>query len=133
MSRSSDPGEDIRMASALKAGCGLLAALLLVAVPAPVSAAPPEGTVLATGGPTAIDGSYIVVLKENTDRAALAARFGGTVTRTYRHALNGFEGRLSARAARRLAADPTVASVTQNHTVSIMDTQAPTPSWGLDR
>jgi subtilisin family serine protease/subtilisin-like proprotein convertase family protein len=121
------------MASALKVGSGLVAALALLAVPAPVSAAPPEGTVLATGGPTAIDNSYIVVLKQNTDRATLAARFDGTVTRTYRHALHGFEATLTDKAARRLAADPNVASVTQNHTVSITDTQTPTTSWGLDR
>src|SRR5690606_26736130 len=34
---------------------------------------------------------------------------------------------------RRLAADPRVASVTQNHTVTAADIQTPAPSWGLDR
>ncbi|GIJ48411.1 hypothetical protein Val02_52970 [Virgisporangium aliadipatigenens] len=118
------------MASARKAL--LLGALLALAVPAPAPAAPPEGTVLAAGGPTAIGGSYIVVLHEKAT-AAVAAAYGGTVTRTYRHALHGFEAELSESAAKRLAADPAVVSVTQNHTVSTVDVQAPVPSWGLDR
>jgi subtilisin family serine protease len=63
----------------------------------------------------------------------LARRFGGTVGHTYRHALRGFEVRLSEAAARQLAADPSVRYVEQNHTVRALGTQSPTPSWGLDR
>jgi subtilisin family serine protease/subtilisin-like proprotein convertase family protein len=98
-----------------------------------------EGAVAAVGGPTAIAGSYIVVLEDVASDAvvrtasALAGRSGGGVVRTYRHALKGFEATLTERAARRLAADPAVASVTQNHVVTASDVQAPTPSWGLDR
>ena len=33
----------------------------------------------------------------------------------------------------RIAADPAVAFVEQNHTVTILDTQPNPPSWGLDR
>ncbi|GIJ48269.1 hypothetical protein Val02_51550 [Virgisporangium aliadipatigenens] len=122
---------------------GLFATLLLLGTATPAAAAPPEGTVDALGGPTAVADSYIVVLKDtavprdaaDVDRAAhsLAATYGGGVARTYRHALRGFEARITERAAKRLAADPTVASVTQNHTVRADDTQSPTPSWGLDR
>ncbi|WP_232323520.1 S8 family serine peptidase [Catenuloplanes japonicus] len=115
--------------------------LLGLGLAAPASAAPvaDEGTVLAAGGPTAIEDSYIVVLKDVAVDAvpatarSLAARQSGGVVRTYQHAVTGFEAHLTARAARRLAADPAVASVTQNHTVTASDVQSPTPSWGLDR
>ncbi|WP_368050636.1 S8 family serine peptidase [Micromonospora sp. C28SCA-DRY-2] len=104
-------------------------------------AAPAEGQILSAGGATAVTDSYIVVLKDTavaaagvTDKArGLANKHGGTVARTYRHALRGFEARLTERAARRLAADPAVRYVEQNHTVTIAGTQTPTPSWGLDR
>ncbi|MFV2085754.1 S8 family serine peptidase [Micromonospora sp. LOL_021] len=126
----------------------LVATTLLALVPAaPAVAGAPEATVHAVGGPTAVADSYIVVLAGSAvatdatnatnavDRTArsLAGRYGGDVARVYRHALRGFEVHLSPRQARRLAADPRVASVTQNHTVTAADVQTPTPSWGLDR
>lgn len=129
----------------LRIGPLVAAALLALSPSAPAVAAPPEGTVHALGGPTAIADSYIVVLKDSlkdssageeaVDRTArtLADRHGGRIAQVYRHALSGFEVRLSLRQARRLAADPRVASVTQNHTVSAADIQTPAPSWGLDR
>ena len=115
--------------------------LLAVGIAGPSSAAPPEGTVLGTGGPDAIADSYIVFLKDSAVAAdavpgtarSLAGRLGGEVVRTYQHAVRGFEATLTAQAARRLAADPAVSSVTQNHTVTGSDVQSPTPSWGLDR
>ncbi|GAB7046924.1 S8 family peptidase [Catenuloplanes indicus] len=118
-----------------------VATLLAVGASAPATAAEPEGTVLGTGTPQSIAGSYIVFLKDAAVAAdavpgtadALAGRHGGTVVRTYRHAIRGFEARLTERAARRLAANPVVASVTQNATVTGSDVQSPTPSWGLDR
>jgi subtilisin family serine protease len=64
---------------------------------------------------------------------SLAAQHGASVARTYQHALRGFEAHMSEASARKLAADPSVRYVTQNHTVQISGTQAPTPSWGLDR
>lgn len=122
----------------------LVVAALLALVLAPAgtaAAAEPEGTVHAAGSPNAIAGSYIVTLKDAAvaahavERTAstLASRHGGGVGLVYRHALRGFEARLSERGARRLAAHPAVASVTQNQTVSVAGTQSPTPSWGLDR
>ncbi|ROO51187.1 subtilisin family serine protease [Micromonospora sp. Llam0] len=137
----------------------LVATALLALVPAaPAVAAVPEATVHAVGGPTAVDDSYIVVLADSAaatdavhatdagtatdaatvsavDRTArsLADRYRGDVARVYRHALRGFEVHLSPRQARRLAADPRVASVTQNHTITAADIQTPVPSWGLDR
>nr|WP_234361509.1 S8 family serine peptidase [Plantactinospora sp. BB1] len=116
------------------------AGLLGTAV-APAAAAPADGTIRHAGGATAVADSYLVVLEEAsvsadsvTGRAGvLAARAGGKVARTYRHALRGFEFTGSAEAARRLATDPSVAYVEQNHRVRLTGTQTPTPSWGLDR
>ncbi|MBQ0980001.1 MULTISPECIES: S8 family peptidase [Micromonospora] len=118
-----------------------VAAATMLAVGAPALAAEPTGAVRAAGGPTAVPDSYIVVLKDSAvarDRVGdtakrLSGRHGGTVARTYGAALRGFEVKVSASAAARIAADPAVAYVEQNHTVSISGTQANPPSWGLDR
>jgi subtilisin family serine protease len=107
----------------------------------PANAAPAEGQILQAGGATAVADSYIVVFKDTAVTPAgtiskahnLAGRHAGTVARTYQNALRGFEARMSAAAARRLAADPSVQYVQQNHTVTIAGVQTPTPSWGLDR
>ncbi|MGC4865798.1 S8 family peptidase [Micromonospora sp. DT53] len=119
---------------------GVTAATML-AVGTPALAAEPVGVVRAAGGATAVPDSYIVVLKDSAvarDRVGdtakrLSGRHGGTVARTYGAALRGFEAKVSASAAARIAADPAVAYVEQNHTVSISGTQANPPSWGLDR
>ncbi|WST73003.1 S8 family peptidase [Streptomyces uncialis] len=105
----------------------------------PAHAAPAEGTVLAAGSPTAVKDSYIVTLKKDAGLRAstpqgkkLISGYGGTVRTTFRSALNGFTATLSATEARRLAADPKVASVEQNQRVRIQATQTNAP-WGLDR
>ncbi|WP_341720740.1 S8 family serine peptidase [Micromonospora sp. FIMYZ51] len=130
-----------RRRSLLPAIVAAATVLTFAASTLPASAAPAEGEILAAGGPTAVAGSYIVVLRDSAVRASavdttartLALGQSGEVGRVYRHALRGFEARLSERSARRLAANPAVASVTQNHSVSVSDVQSPTPSWGLDR
>ncbi|WP_433116645.1 S8 family peptidase [Micromonospora sp. CA-246542] len=118
-----------------------VATATVLAVGAPALAAEPVGVVREAGGATAVPDSYIVVLKDGTvapnqvgDTAQrLTGRHGGKVARTYGTALRGFEVTVSATAAARIAADPAVAYVEQNHTVSISGTQANPPSWGLDR
>ncbi|GGO06619.1 S8 family peptidase [Micromonospora parathelypteridis] len=113
----------------------------VLAVGTPALAAEPAGAVRAAGGATAVPDSYIVVLKDSAvarDRVGdtarrLSGRHGGKVARTYSAALRGFEVTVSASAAARIAADPAVAYVEQNHTVSIFGTQTNPPSWGLDR
>ncbi len=122
---------------------GFAAALVagMAAIGTAATAAPEEGTVLYAGETNAIADSYIVVFNNTTVTSSnvagsaqtLAAQFGGTVARTYSHALRGFEAHMSAAAARKLAASPQVAYVAQNRTVTIQGTQSPTPSWGLDR
>ncbi len=97
--------------------------------------------ILRAGGPTAIPDSYIVVFRNNVVTKAgvagkaqqLAAKAGGKVGHSYSHALRGFEITVSEKEAKKLAADPAVAFVEQNHTVTINGTQTPVPSWGLDR
>ncbi|SCG49404.1 S8 family peptidase [Micromonospora inositola] len=118
-----------------------VAALTMLAAASPALAAEPTGVIRAAGGTTAVADSYIVVLKDSAvapSRVAdtarrLTARHGGSVARTWRAALRGFEIRVGAPAAARIAADPAVAYVEQNHTVSIFGTQPNPPSWGLDR
>ncbi|GIJ79849.1 Serine protease, subtilisin family [Micromonospora phaseoli] len=118
-----------------------LAALAMVAAATPAMAAEPVGTVRSAGGTTAVEGSYIVVFKDNeVSRASVGSsvdrllrRHGGATARTYNSAVRGAEMRVSARAAARIAADPAVAYVEQNHVVSIAGTQTNPPSWGLDR
>ncbi|MFG3299760.1 S8 family serine peptidase, partial [Micromonospora chersina] len=120
---------------------GMTALTMLAAAASPAAAAEPTGAIRAAGGPTAVADSYIVVLKDNAVAPArvtetaqrLTARHGGTVARTWRAALRGFELTVGAKAAARIAADPAVAYVEQNHTVSIAGTQTNPPSWGLDR
>jgi subtilisin family serine protease len=108
----------------------LVAGVAATVATSSAAVAAPTGTILSAGTPTAVPGSYIVVLK---DGKTLAAPPGVTVARTYGAVLNGFEARMSEPAARRLAADPAVAYVEQNQTVTVTDTQANPPSWGLDR
>nr|WP_184906560.1 S8 family peptidase [Amycolatopsis umgeniensis] len=107
-----------------------------VAVAISVTAAPAqaaEGQILAAGSPEAIPNSYIVTLKDSGVVGALANRFGAKVEHVYSSSLNGFSATLSERQAKRLAADPSVASVEQNQVVHADATQTNPPSWGLDR
>ncbi|MGW7068321.1 S8 family peptidase [Streptomyces sp. NPDC054855] len=116
------------------------AATLFGAVTAlPAQAAPAEGTVIGAGSADAVKGSYIVTLKKNsgfkaasTQGKGLISEYGGSVKKTFKSALDGYTVELSAAEARRLAADPAVASVEQNRTVRADATQTNAP-WGLDR
>ncbi|WP_406214794.1 S8 family peptidase [Streptomyces canus] len=106
----------------------------------PAEAAPAEGRVLASGSPTAVKDSYIVTLKKHagftsssSEGKGLIKEYGGTVRKTFGSALNGYTATLSATEAKRLAADPSVASVEQNQTVHLADTTQSSAPWGLDR
>ncbi|MEU6371390.1 S8 family peptidase [Streptomyces sp. NPDC046931] len=121
------------------AGC-LTAVTMVVALSAvaePAHAAP-EGTVLGAGSPGAVRGSYIVTLKAATRAGSApgketAERYGARIGHIYETALNGYEVRADERQARRLAADPRVASVAQDSRVFLLGSQRNPPSWGLDR
>jgi subtilisin family serine protease len=115
----------------------VLAAGLVSALPA--TAAAPEGRVQYAGAANAVADSYIVTLKPGAARAAsaegraIAKEYGATIERTYKKALNGYAVEASATEAKRLAADPAVASVVQNRVFHVDGTQTNPPSWGLDR
>ncbi|MEV0254904.1 S8 family peptidase [Streptomyces sp. NPDC050732] len=106
----------------------------------PAQAAPAgQGTVLAAGSADAIKGSYIVTLKNGSGLKAatsqgkdLIAEYGGSVQKTFKSALNGYSAKLTETEAKRLAADPAVASVEQNQRLRATATQTNAP-WGLDR
>ncbi|WP_434739650.1 S8 family peptidase [Micromonospora sp. SH-82] len=116
-----------------------------VAAGAPADAArPAEGVVRYADAVDAAPGSYLVTLREAPAGGAAEVgrfadrvrdRFGGTVGPVWGTVGTGFEVRLPERAARRLAADPAVASVEQNRRVSLAaaGVQINPPSWGLDR
>jgi subtilisin family serine protease len=111
----------------------LVAATVTTAAATPAVAAPATGQIRMAGSATAVPGSYIVVLKAGkTGGDRLTGKFGGTVARSFGTVLNGFEARLSETAAKRLAADPSVAYVEQNQTVSLLATQT-NATWGIDR
>ncbi|GAA4331374.1 hypothetical protein GCM10023086_61640 [Streptomyces venetus] len=98
----------------------------------------PEGRILGAGEPGAVDGSYLVTLKKGTlapsaAGKSLAERYGVGISHTYGTVLNGYAVSADARRARRLAADPRVASVVQDTRVRLERTQRNPPSWGLDR
>ena len=126
-----------RMSLAIGAAVAVAAGATLMALPA--NASPAEGTVFGAGAKGAVDGSYIVLLKDSQVGAAkagkdLAKEYGGQVSKTYSSAINGFSAKgLSETEAKRLAADSSVDKVVQNKKFSINETQENPPSWGLDR
>ncbi|MDT0342472.1 S8 family peptidase [Streptomyces litchfieldiae] len=125
--------------SATVATAALLALGLGATVSGEARADEAVGVIADAGAEGAIAGSYIVILEDsafsaNSERGeALADRHDAKVTSVYEHALNGFAARMTESEALELAADPAVAQVVQNQTVSINDTQTDPPSWGLDR
>ncbi|MFH8618736.1 S8 family serine peptidase [Streptomyces sp. NPDC017979] len=124
-------------------GAALAGALTLGLVTAlPATAAPEpqrEGRIVDAGAPGAVKDSYIVTLRDGGVRSAsaegkaIAKKYGAKIERTYSTALNGYAVRVSEAQAKKLAADPAVAAVAQDQTVSIQATQTNPPSWGLDR
>src|SRR3989344_6743531 len=97
----------------------LFAALLLIGVA--VSA-------LEEGADNRIPGQYIVVFNDSiADPDAVEEELVGRVRAerflSYRHALRGFSARLSPEAVVELEADPNVAFISEDRTVSIADTE----------
>jgi subtilisin family serine protease len=121
----------------LTAAIGVVSAVALALSGTTAATAAPEGVIGTAVGATVVPDQYVVVLKDSLSTqgttTSLAARYGGTVKATWQHALHGFAITTSAANARRLAADPAVASVSQDAKISAVDTQPNPPSWGLDR
>ncbi|WP_431034087.1 S8 family peptidase [Streptomyces sp. P6-2-1] len=116
-----------------------VAALALSTVVALPASAAPEGVIENAGVAGSVSGSYVVTLNAGAPKAgsaagkALAKKYGATIDRTYSAALNGYALHLDESAAKRLAADPAVAKVTQDRVFTAEATQSNPPSWGLDR
>ncbi|MBD3548346.1 S8 family peptidase [Streptomyces sp. JV180] len=114
-------------------------ALATAALPATAAERAPEGVILNADAPGTISDSYIVTLKDEAAKSdsaqgrALAKKYGASIERTYRAALNGYAVEATAAEAKKFAADPAVASVSQNRTFTVSATQTNPPSWGLDR
>ncbi|WP_158888400.1 S8 family peptidase [Amycolatopsis anabasis] len=144
-------GNSRRLRRGLAAGvaaAGVTAAVATFSM-APVQAA--EGQIRAANTAEAVDGSYIVVLKDNalanvagaavsqvkatvsTLAQGLAGQYGAQVAQTFGAALKGFSIHANETQAKRLAANPNVDFVVQNQRVHALDTQENPPSWGLDR
>ncbi|NEE55834.1 S8 family peptidase, partial [Streptomyces sp. SID8455] len=91
-------------------------------LPATAAERAPEGVILNAGAPGTVSDSYIVTLKDSAARSdsaqgkALAKKYGASIERTYRSALNGYAVEATAAEAKKFAADPAVASVSQNRT-----------------
>ena len=107
----------------------LAAVASLLASVSPTSAAAPEA-------PDLEEATYIVVLEGSladgvpTIASGLARQHDGQVERVYQHALQGFSVKLSAAAARTMAADPLVAYVERDREISLAAQEVPT---GIDR
>jgi subtilisin len=92
----------------------------------------PTGAAGATAAPVA--GKYVVVLSGSAAAQVTAdshARaYGASVSHVYSHALHGYSATLTADAVKRIAADPRVAAVSPDRTVSIDAQTLPT---GINR
>ncbi|WP_369020283.1 S8 family serine peptidase [Streptomyces californicus] len=128
-----------RLAAATVIATAAAVALATAALPATAAERAPEGVILNADAPGTISDSYIVTLKDSAAKSdsaqgrALAKKYGASIERTYRAALNGYAVEATAAEAKKFAADPAVASVSQNRTFTVSATQTNPPSWGLDR
>ncbi|GAA1412649.1 trypsin-like serine protease [Catellatospora coxensis] len=119
-----------------------LSALLLALTPGAAWSEPEAPVRVQARKPVA--GAYLVTLKPSAlagqdvraTAAAAVARYGGRLHSVYTRTLTGYAVQgLSERAARRIAARPEVAAVTQSGTSGVATgvTQPNPPNWGLDR
>ena len=90
--------------------------------------------------PTAqlIPGQYIVLFKNSVrdisgESNRIVKSESGKMLFVYEHAVHGFAADLSDAAVERLRHNPNVSLIEQNGMMHLDATQAPTPSWGLDR
>ncbi|WP_103501347.1 MULTISPECIES: S8 family peptidase [unclassified Streptomyces] len=129
-----------RKVSTAVATAAVIALGVGVGLPAAAHAAPDAtGVILNADAPTAIGGSYIVVLDEtvaadSAEAEKLAAKYDAEISSVYDTVLNGYAVEATEAEALKMAADPAVDKVYQDEVVSLATTtQANPPSWGLDR
>lgn len=85
-----------------------------------------------------VPGRYIVFFKGSVadvkgEASRIVGTEGGRLLFTYEHAARGFSADLSDAAVERLRRNPNISLIQQDAVVKLDATQAPTPSWGLDR
>ncbi|GAA1595967.1 S8 family peptidase [Actinoplanes couchii] len=121
--------------SAASAGLLALGLSAIAGFGTPATAAEPTGVIREAGSPDAIEGSYIVVLKDSatTTAGTLAGKYDGTVEEVYTKAVKGFETKIDAADAAKLAADPVVDYVEQNQVIRLAAGTQTGATWGLDR
>jgi subtilisin family serine protease len=90
----------------------------------------PAPVVAALGN--AVEGSYIVVVKEGADPRSVAAITGVNPNFVYTAALNGFAGTLTAGQLNALQHNPNVEYIEEDQVGSVTTTQSGA-TWGLDR
>lgn len=116
------------------------AATTILAMSGPAGAADGPAPLIGAERPTAIDNSYIVVMKGKgaaakanaADARALAKKKGGSVKYAYDKAITGFSATLDADALDALRNDPDVDYVEADQKVKASGDQA-NPTWGLNR
>jgi subtilisin family serine protease len=122
----------------LLAGVGFVAATAAVAAVVAMPAQAQEGKILMAGTANAVNGHYIVTLKDTnglsakavtTQSDSLSIKYGAKVGYKYTSALHGFSVTATEAQAKQLAADPNVAAVQVSHKFTVSDVA----SWGLDR
>lgn len=106
-----------------------VAAAALSAVTLPAHAVP-EGTVVGAGAPGSVGGSYLVSLREGVRAGSAQTRrtvegYGARIGHVYDAVLHGYAVTARPAQARRLAADPLVASVVQDTRVAVDGVPAP--------
>jgi subtilisin family serine protease len=104
---------------------------------APLTQGPTLAPLYARGGPDEIAGQYIVVFKDNVDDAdgkakEKSGKRNGKLKHSYHSALKGFAAELSDEAVQDLRADPDVAYIEADQTISLATTQSGA-TWGIDR
>ena len=82
------------------------------------------------------EGTYIIVLKSANDiegKEKQIAQMGGRTEKRFTNAINGLSVKIKHKDADQLRGEPNVLSVELDQPMFALDTQTPTPSWGLDR
>ena len=94
----------------------------------------------ANNVPADLQDSYIVVFKDDVAESEIdgeSERMCGNSSakkeRTFKHAVKGFSGRLTAAAIEEFRRNPKVKYIEQNQVVSLVATTQPGATWGLDR
>lgn len=129
----------LRRAATVLTALGLAAGFQLAAGTG-ANSAPADADLRLAPAATAIDGQWIVVLKNGEvaedETRSVARDLAGTAEvrpeHVYRTALRGFSAEMSTSEAAELARDPRVAYVEQDAVVRVADTQD-NATWGLDR